>query len=152
MEEAFLAGMLHDVGKLTLMTVAAEKYSQVVARVRQGEGLLFEVERKALGTTHGEAGAYLLGLWGLHSAVIQAIGLHHRPFPTATAAPDLITLVHAANVFEHQLVVINPNYHKPELNMEYLEAVGATGRLENWREACVEMAQNGGVYVGGHPA
>lgn len=142
-EEAFLTGMLHDVGKLTLMTVASERYAAIVNKVRKGGGLLQEVESETLGTTHGEAGAYLLGLWGFGSDVIHAIGMHHRPRPFAGGKPDLLTVVYAANVLEHELVIIHPGYAKPRLDAEYLESMGAMDRIELWRSSCQQLIQKG---------
>ena len=146
-DEAFLAGMMHDVGKLTLMTVAGEHYGRVVDRVRQGEGLLHEIESIELGATHGEAGAYLLGLWGFDSSVIQAIGLHHCLRRSIGESIDLLTMIHVADGLEHEMVVINPDYRKPELDMEYLEKVGAAERVQVWTQACHELIKRRGDHA-----
>lgn len=138
-DEAFLAGILHDVGKLTLITASPERYGEVVRKVRQGEGLIHQVERELMGASHSEAGAYLMGLWGFSAQVLQAIGLHHLPVPSAKKTIDLLTVIHVSNVLEHRLVVIHPDYAKPEPEMAYLEEVGASGRLEAWQKTCKKV-------------
>jgi HD-like signal output (HDOD) protein len=151
-DQAYLAGMLHDVGKLILMTVAEKGYAEVVARVRRGQGYIHELERKILGTTHGEAGAYLLGLWGFNVDVLRATGLHHRPFASTDLKIDLLTVVHVANTFDHELVVLHPEYSKPGLDMEYLDKTGAFGHVDLWRKTCRELFEHGGTDGEKNPA
>jgi len=54
-----------------------------------------------------------------------------------------VTAVHAANVFEHQFVIINPSYAPHEMDQAYLEQTGLTGRLETWQQACLEALESG---------
>lgn len=133
--QAFLSGMLHDVGKLTMIAVDSGRYAQVVEETRRGKEFLYRVEKEFLGTTHAEVGAYILGLWGFHPTVVRAIGGHHQP-SAAGGRLDLLTLVHVADVLEHELVVKTPEFRIPELDAAYLAAVGVVDRVAKWREAC----------------
>ncbi|NCB40103.1 MAG: response regulator [Erysipelotrichia bacterium] len=78
-EDAFLAGMLHDVGKLLLLE--HPRYYDKVLQALSGmdEKDFSEAEYQVYGTSHAEIGAYLLGLWGLPDPVVEAVAYHHRP-------------------------------------------------------------------------
>jgi HD-like signal output (HDOD) protein/CheY-like chemotaxis protein len=69
--DAFTAGLLSDVGLLLLAAKAPELPRQ---------------DESSLGFTHGGAGAYLLGLWGLPPGVVEAVAFHHDPLAAAPAA------------------------------------------------------------------
>ncbi len=78
-DEAFTAGLFHDIGKLVLATNLAEPYSGALALANKRKIPLWEVEAEVFGATHAETGAYLLGLWGLPVSVLEASALHHCP-------------------------------------------------------------------------
>jgi HD-like signal output (HDOD) protein/signal transduction histidine kinase len=75
-EEAYLAGLLHDVGKLLLLGGLGETYSAILAR-REGEWDLSSMERAILATDHGTVGAWLVDQWELPSLMADAILFHH---------------------------------------------------------------------------
>jgi putative nucleotidyltransferase with HDIG domain len=99
--DAFTAGMLHDVGKLLLASQMEHKYLEVIALVT-GEGLdLTDAEGAVLGCSHAEAGAYLLGLWGLPDAVVQAVSLHHSVHQPPPPDGTPLGFVQVANRLAH---------------------------------------------------
>ena len=93
--DAFVAGMLHDIGRLALATVAGDRYSTVERRRRDGEDLS-TVEVDVLGAGHAEVGAYLLQLWGLPYSLVDAVARHHDP-EAAEDANALLAAVAAAD-------------------------------------------------------
>jgi putative nucleotidyltransferase with HDIG domain len=74
--EAFLGGLLHDIGKLLLGSNFHRQYRAVVQSFQEPYGVR-ETERQLFGATHAEAGAYLLGLWGLPARVAEIVARHH---------------------------------------------------------------------------
>jgi len=77
--EAYIAGLLHDVGLLILDEYFPDTYGQLQAvAVKQG-GALADVERGVLGLDHGEIGGYLLDRWNLPEALVEAITWHNQP-------------------------------------------------------------------------
>jgi len=77
-EEAMIAGMLHDIGKLILLKVPG-KYHEVM-RLAEATGCSSaEAEYTVMETSHSELGAYLLGLWGLPGNVVETVAFHHNP-------------------------------------------------------------------------
>jgi HD-like signal output (HDOD) protein/CheY-like chemotaxis protein len=135
-DDAFFAGMLHDVGKLPLAAYASEQYNRVLNQVREADQLLWEAEMEVLGTSHAEAGAFLMGLWGMPESAIIAIAFHHRPSHIMEEGFSPLTAVHAANILEHQLVVHNQNYALPQWDMEHLARLGLENRIPAWTRAC----------------
>jgi HD-like signal output (HDOD) protein/CheY-like chemotaxis protein len=142
-DEAYVAGLMHDVGKLVLSSVAPEKYNQVLEGVRQGDRLVVEVEGEVLGLTHSEAGAYLLGLWGLSDGVVEALIYHHRPSSGLDSGFRPATAVHLANVFDHELRVINAQYAPRTCDQDYLDANDLADQVPRWRQMCREVVAAG---------
>ena len=77
-EEAIIAGMLHDIGKLVLLKVPM-LYKEITELVRMAGCDLAEAEYIVMKTSHAELGAYLLGLWGIPDNVVEAVAFHHNP-------------------------------------------------------------------------
>ena len=75
-EEAYLAGLLHDVGQLLLLGGLGDAYGAILAR-DPGEDGLSELERSVLDTDHGAVGAWFVDQWELPSLMADAILFHH---------------------------------------------------------------------------
>lgn len=78
---AYMSGLLSNVGELLLLVHAPEWLYLSHAEATRAGCTLHEAERATFGTTHAEVGAYLLGLWGLPHAMVQATAQHHHPEP-----------------------------------------------------------------------
>jgi HD-like signal output (HDOD) protein len=77
-EEAFIAGLMHDCGRLVLLVLEPEGYRRLV-RVAGGVLPTSPAEKSALGFTHEETGAALIRQWGLAPQLVLAAGSHHGP-------------------------------------------------------------------------
>ena len=77
-DEAFVAGLLHDIGKLVLKTSLKGEYDGVVQRARDEDRSLLEVEQEVLGANHSEVGKWLAERWKLPDMFAQVIWLHHQ--------------------------------------------------------------------------
>ncbi|MBW1682997.1 MAG: HDOD domain-containing protein [Deltaproteobacteria bacterium] len=96
-EEAFLAGLLHDLGKLVLWTNFPREYEELLERYESREELRLAAESK-LGATHCQAGGWLLDRWGLPTFVADAVYYHHESLERVMDALPLVRIVFAANV------------------------------------------------------
>jgi len=142
-DECFIAGMLHDLGKFILADRLTDTYRGIVDIARKENTALCEVENLILGTGHAQAGAYLLGLWGMSDSVLEAVVSHHTPSALGITGMSVVTAVHVANALEHEFVVINPGFASHDVDMAHLEQARLTHRLETWRRFCREVLEGG---------
>jgi putative nucleotidyltransferase with HDIG domain len=98
---AFTAGLLHDIGRLVLVTGHPDAYAQVVAWHAQHGGDWQDAEQAILGIDHVDAGVALADHWNFSSTMRQAIAYHHAP--DIHGAGFLATIVHVANAIVHAL-------------------------------------------------
>ena len=77
-EEAMIAGMLHDIGKLILLKIP-QKFKEVMDLVEKTGCTDAEAEFSVMEASHAELGAYLLGLWGLPGDIVESVAFHHKP-------------------------------------------------------------------------
>jgi HD-like signal output (HDOD) protein len=132
-DEAFVGGLLHDIGKLVLAANFAADYARILEIGRQGTVPLVAAEENTFGANHADIGGYLLGLWGLPVPVVEAIALHHSPGQSTHNGFSPLTAVHAANA----LVDFEPSPDKVfipgMLDSAYLNQLGLEDRIETWR-------------------
>lgn len=95
-EEAYLAGLLHDAGRLALLATAPIEYAQHF-QVRDDETLC-SVEQATLKLTHAEAGAWLVEYWNLDSFLADSVRYHHEPAPRVESAHPLVRIVLLAHL------------------------------------------------------
>lgn len=91
-DTAFLAALLCDVGVQVAAVMKPAATRAALARVARGSALLDAELAEGL-PAHALAGAYLLGLWGLPEAIVEAVTQHHegrRPHPSALAVADVV--------------------------------------------------------------
>jgi HD-like signal output (HDOD) protein/signal transduction histidine kinase len=95
-EEAYLAGLLHNVGRLALLATAPKEYSfNFMARDDED---LCAVEQRTLQITHSEAGAWLIERWHLDSFLADSVLYHHEPISRLESAHPLIRIVRLAHL------------------------------------------------------
>jgi len=133
-DECFVAGMLHDTGKLVLAANYPEEYERVKNLMRTENLSGCAAEKEIFGVNHAGVGGYLLGLWGLPVPVVEAIALHHSPQLNTSPEFSALTAVHAANALENERTAPLDVAVDAELNVEYLTALGLTQRVSAWRE------------------
>jgi HD-like signal output (HDOD) protein/CheY-like chemotaxis protein len=131
--QCFLAGLLHDVGQLILATGLPEEYARVRLLARQQNRPIQQTEQELFGATHADVGGYLLGLWGLPTAITEAVALHHCPSLSFVPQFSPVVAVHVADVFMHEQPGASTEEPPPTLDLDHLTSLGLAGRLETWR-------------------
>ena len=139
-DQAFLAGTLHDAGRLILAANAPEQYAEVLALVEAGEAELCEAERRVIGSTHSQVGAYLLSLWGLPRQIVSAVAHHHDPAEVSGDGFTALTAVHVSSAVESSmnpaLTVEEGKRFMQQIDQAYLERLGLLDRLPTWIASC----------------
>jgi putative nucleotidyltransferase with HDIG domain len=134
LEEVFVAGLLHDTGKVVLASNFPREYEDVVRIAQPHQRTSFEAEREIFGCDHAEVGGYLLGLWGLPAAVVEAITLHHHPVPNPQASNGTLVAVHAANALVHEAAPRKDGPKPSPLDLDFVAEAGFAHRVDEWRQ------------------
>jgi putative nucleotidyltransferase with HDIG domain len=126
-EDIFVAGLMHDIGKLVLDQFVHEKFVEVLKLVREKNIHIKDAENEILdGVNHSQVGAWLATRWKLPNALVQMIGFHHRP-----ALDDQflkpVACIHLADILVRTLDIGNGGDKTvPKISPEAWEALGLT--------------------------
>ena len=126
-DEAYLSGLLHDIGELILLSAIGDPYHRFLANSSENPKLQSE-ELQLFGTTHADVGGWLIDHWGLDSVLADGVAFHHTAateIVTATALPQIVWIAQALSVRPDNSpelgMVINRS--NPKLEMSALLAV-----------------------------
>jgi putative nucleotidyltransferase with HDIG domain len=122
-DEAFLAGVLHDVGKVVFATKADTLPRDTTDAAAQMEA------------HHAEVGAYLLGLWGFPNSIVEAVAFHHTPDRASEKGLGLSGIVHVADRLVHLTSEHRAASTDTGLQPGYLESLGLEHCLPKWSAA-----------------
>lgn len=141
-DEAFVAGLLHDLGIIMLATNMPVQYQEAVALAREESIELWQAEQRVFGASHADIGAYLLGLWGLPVPIVEAVAFHHHPGRATHRNFTALTAVHIANVFQQQNFPLREaGRSRAEEDWTYLNEVGVKEFLLSWHQKVVAKQQ-----------
>ena len=116
--EAFVGGMVHDVGKLVMEESLPEKYARVRS-LHSEEGIPWlEAEHQILGVDHATAGKWLAEKWQLPEIMVQAIWLHHHPLEALQELDfvkhkEVILAVNLASSLAHSIMADSAASYQP---------------------------------------
>jgi putative nucleotidyltransferase with HDIG domain len=128
-EESFTAGLLHDIGKVILLSEMLDKYRRILG---SDPGSRVALELEQLGCTHAQLGAYLMSIWGLPVPLVHAVAYHHCPATTAEMQFSTLTAVHVADAIASANDTASLN-RDIEMDLTYLDRLGLRQREAVWR-------------------
>ncbi len=105
-EEAFLFGLLHDIGKIALDCALPKSYARVLRHCREARAEITDSERTILGVDHTVAGRHLAERWGLPPRLAEVIWLHHHPseaLPASVSRGRHVQVVQLADTMAREL-------------------------------------------------
>lgn len=132
-EVAVIAALLHDAGTLMLASAMTD-YFRLVEEIECKNCTQFEAEEAVLGTSHAEIGAYLLGLWGIHTKAVEAIAHHHHPTRIRHTGIDCSLAVYLSNILAHEIEIHPDDSDGEELSESDRIELQTLGLLDQYAE------------------
>ena len=152
LDDAFMAGLFHDLGKLVLAVNMPDPYAEVLERIEGGAADGLDAERQVFGATHSEVGAYLLGLWGFSDSILEAAAFHHRPGDCLGKHFSSLAAVHVANAVANRLAPVgHAGIVNAAVDAAYVEQIGHADSLPRWEDACRVIMEQGSEGDGKDP-
>ncbi|HSO59517.1 MAG TPA: HDOD domain-containing protein, partial [Desulfobacterales bacterium] len=102
LEELFVAGLLHDIGKIVEMMFLPGEFARIAERVRAEGVLISSAEQELLGCTHADIGRLLAERWNLPAKLVSVIARHHTPAAAEGFGVEA-SVVHLADIFTRAL-------------------------------------------------
>jgi HD-like signal output (HDOD) protein len=132
------AGLLHDIGKLVMASADPKEY-RMIENLGMHPGIdQCVVETELLGCSHAEIGAYLLGLWGLPSSIVEAVAWHHHPSASPVKKFSPLAAVHVASAIHAQMYP-ELKHWGAHIDQAFLERIGLADRQQVWMDLCSEQ-------------
>ena len=123
-ERFFVAGMLHDIGRVIINTKIPDKARKALLRCKFNSELLYVAEREVIGFDHAAVGHALLQTWNLPDSLREVVAYHHNPsearrFPMETA------IIHVADIIAHAMQLGSSGEHfVPPVDGKAWETIG----------------------------
>jgi HD-like signal output (HDOD) protein/CheY-like chemotaxis protein len=133
-DRAFLAGILHRIGQLVLAVNAPEKYARVLAG--PSEQPLEAREQAAFQTSHCEVGGYLLRLWGMEDALVEAVAFRELPIV------DPLELARPRGLLRVALALTQAGEESKESVRAEIAAIGGEARWDSWCRAVQRVSDS----------
>lgn len=131
-DAAFTLGLLHDIGRLVLISAYPDDYALAIAYRAAQDCLMHVAERHYFGVDHAEVGAVMAEHWRFAPEIVSAIACHHRP--SNTGPQTLTDVVHVADNIAHGL-----DLSRRDDDMVPLLTLDAWSRLALSDAQCVEV-------------
>ncbi len=146
LESYFVAGLLHDLGKIPLNNKLSKEYVEAISLTDKEHIPLFQCEKRLLGIDHTEVGKMIIENWKLGSDIEDAVSYHHNVLEYEGKNTDIVFAVCAANVFANTFEIGFSGDRYPEkLPKEVLEYLGIDwdffDDIENEVNSEIEKAQ-----------
>jgi putative nucleotidyltransferase with HDIG domain len=122
-EEAYVGGLLHDMGKLVLDRYMRVDRNQVLEMMRERGMLMWQVEEMLFGADHGTVGGLIASRWQFPTMLVSAIQFHHAP-SLAHSNQTLAALVNMGNAYAHAIEMENPETANLMWHPESLRILG----------------------------
>lgn len=149
LEEFFVAGLLHDLGKIPMCARFIGEYEEVLELATLEQGPLERAENLVFGFDHGEVGKMIAEKWQLNATLVESLRYHHQP-EMAPEHKQIVALVAMANLYAnvYELGGAGDRY-VGEYSIEHLEkAAGVTWQeLTDMKELITQEIQKAQIFL-----
>jgi HD-like signal output (HDOD) protein len=123
-EEAFCAGLLHDIGKVAMEQYLHDDFHKALKHAKHKNIPLYDAENETLGYAHTDVAQWLTATWQLPLAISLPLSLHHSP-QDARDHVDIVALCHYADYLCYELkLTIDEDYAPPALIGPVVDRLG----------------------------
>lgn len=123
-EEAFIVGLLHDVGKLIEKRHFPEDFDEIIQVSKEQHLSWYDTEKALFQINHATIGKVIFRSWNFPPSVVDAVQFHHAP-EASSKFPQLTSLVHIADYISTELGYGSPGTYPPrECRPEAIQIVG----------------------------
>lgn len=127
-ESYFLAGLLHDIGRLILFQHFPQHAQALLYRSQNESQLLYRVEKHMMQEDHAELGSHLIEQWKLPPVLEHGCRYHHNPMESPD--PTVSSIVHTADIIANAMRFgTSGEYYAPPLAGEAWETIGLPGSV-----------------------
>ena len=123
-DQAYVAGLLRDIGKVVVSYYLTENFKQIMDMVENKNMSFLDAEEQVLGFHHGQVGAHVAKKWNLPDDLVEAIAYHHSP-EKATTNFKLTSIIHVADAIVMMMGIgLGVDGMTYNLSQEALEVLG----------------------------
>ncbi len=137
--DAFTAGLVHDIGELILAFNLPKEFALSRELAKAENISTLEAEKEIFDATHAEIGAYLLGLWGIPWTVVEAVAYHHNPSEYKMFSFAPLTSVHVADVFDNSKGSDSETLQLQNCDIQYLAKLDLLEKIPIWHQKFTEI-------------
>ena len=150
LEEYFVGGLLHDLGKIPLTNRFPEDYIQALEAAKRSEGPVYRAENDIFDIDHGVVGEMIAEKWNLDKKIKDVLRYHHQPEEAGLDSRPLVGVVSLANLYVNTLALGSSGEFYPEKErfddfLKQAEIDGAT--LSELREGILEKIEEAKIFM-----
>lgn len=138
-EDAYIAGLLHDIGSLFLLTRFPAQYRPLLEQAEREPEQFLERELHTFGCDHADVGAMIADHWRLPERIVQAIASHHAPFLPDDESRRLVAAVMLADVWGQESFSLPPQELAAQVRLSEEVALQIRQRVEEHLETMSQM-------------
>ena len=149
-EEYFVAGLLHDMGKIPLNNLFSEEYNRVLEMATAKQTNLHQAEELILGINHCSAGKMIADKWRLSETLADVIYFHHTPDEVSEETKQITTLVAIANNYANILEMGSSEnlFTDKEILTNILDGIGINwSTLSNIRDNVMDEIEKAKIFL-----
>ena len=147
-EEIFIAGLLHDIGRIVLMINFSNRYNEFLGDISEGKGKnILSVEERIFGVNHQEVGKMVLNKWNFPEELIDTAYLHHNAM-VDSKYKNVVIIVGLANIYSKIIAGENITEDDEELKAAYMKSLNIDSELDNYlKEQFISEIEKDDLYI-----